>query len=83
MGSYSLQHLTSESPTLRIVVMATTPTTGDRVRLIYTNDQYTMLRSGDEGTVGLIDDMGTIHVSWDNGSRLGLIPGVDIFVVLN
>ena len=31
------------------------------------------------GTVKNIDDMGTIHVSWDTGSSLGLIYGVDKF----
>ncbi|NBT30058.1 MAG: DUF4314 domain-containing protein [Gammaproteobacteria bacterium] len=50
---------------------------GDRVRLIRCNDQYSNLPSGTTGTVDFIDGMGTIHVKWDNGSRLGLIPGED------
>ncbi|MCD4556986.1 DUF4314 domain-containing protein [Schaalia sp. lx-100] len=25
----------------------------------------------------MVDSLGTIHVTWDNGSCLGLIPGVD------
>lgn len=32
-----------------------------------------------EGTVKNVDDIGTIHVAWENGSTLGLIPGHDIF----
>lgn len=24
-----------------------------------------------------VDDVGTVHVAWDNGSTLGLIPGID------
>ena len=47
---------------------------GRRVRLVRTTDSYTALVPGDEGTVDLVDDMGTVHVLWDNGSSLGLIP---------
>lgn len=50
---------------------------GDRVNLVYTSDPYTRLKPGDEGTVAFVDDAGTVHVNWDNGSRLGLIPGED------
>ena len=32
---------------------------------------------GGKGTVHCVDDMGTIHVQWDCGSSLGLIPGED------
>jgi Domain of unknown function (DUF4314) len=34
---------------------------------------YSRLPIGAEGTVVSIDDLGTIHVDWDNGSRLGMI----------
>ena len=34
---------------------------------------------GTRGTVRIVDDMGTVHVDWDNGRRLGLIPGEDVF----
>ena len=50
---------------------------GDRVRLIYTTDEYTRLETGSEGTVSFVDSLGTVHVDWDNGSKLGLIPGMD------
>jgi hypothetical protein len=50
---------------------------GDRVRLIRCNDPYTRLAPGDLGTVTLVDDLGTVHVDWDSGSRLGLVPGED------
>lgn len=33
---------------------------------------------GTLGTVKSIDDIGTVHVSWDTGSSLGVISGVDI-----
>lgn len=31
------------------------------------------------GTVQYVDDAGQIHVQWENGSTLALIPGVDQF----
>lgn len=55
---------------------------GTRVRLIHTTDIYTQLPRGSEGAVILTDDMGTIHVKWDNGSSLGLIAGEDDWEVL-
>lgn len=62
--------------------MKPTPTPGTRIRLISTSDPYTTLTSGDEGTVKLIDDAGTIHVAWDASSRLGLIPREDTYQIL-
>ena len=50
---------------------------GKRIELIYTSDPYTNLKPGHRGTVDFVDDMGTIHVNWDNGSTLGLVPGED------
>ena len=29
------------------------------------------------------DDAGTIFVNWDNGSKLGLIPGVDQWKIIH
>lgn len=55
---------------------------GQRVRLIHTSDPYTRLRSGTEGTVVLVDDMGTVHVKWDDGSSLGLVPREDAWEVV-
>lgn len=50
---------------------------GKRVELIYTSDEYTDLSPGTQGTVVFIDSLGTVMVNWDNGSKLGLIPGED------
>ena len=35
------------------------------------------IEEGSVGTVTLIDGIGQIHVSWDNGRSLALVPGVD------
>ena len=50
---------------------------GMRVRLINMIDDPNPIPNGTEGTISLVDDAGVIHVNWDNGRRLGLIPGVD------
>jgi hypothetical protein len=52
---------------------------GTRLELVYTDDIYTKLKPGARGAVDFIDDAGTIFMDWDNGSHLGLIPGIDSF----
>lgn len=39
--------------------------------------------AGTKGTVIFVGATGTIHVKWDNGSTLGIIPKVDSFKVIN
>ena len=50
---------------------------GTRVMLIRMNDPHTKLRRGDRGTVVCVDDIGSIHVGWDQGSTLAVIFGED------
>ncbi len=50
---------------------------GTRVRLVKMDDSWSKLKPGDEGTVTAVDDIGTIHVSWDCGSSLGVVYGED------
>jgi hypothetical protein len=45
---------------------------GARVKLLHCNDQHTKLEPGLLGTISFVDDLGTVHVRWDNGSLLGL-----------
>ena len=56
---------------------------GKRIRLVRCNDPYTRLQPGTLGTVVLVDSVGTVHVSWDDGSSLGLCPddGDDFAIV--
>lgn len=58
-----------------MIITANKP--GDRVELIKCKDEYTHIPPGEKGTVDLIDSAGTVHVTWDNGYHLGLVPGVD------
>lgn len=51
---------------------------GCRVELTQMSDPYrTDLVPGCKGTVRCVDDTGTIHVSWDIGSSLGVVFGED------
>lgn len=37
---------------------------------------------GTKGVVEFIDDIGTIHVEWENGSSLGVVYGEDLCKVI-
>ncbi|MDE6476039.1 MAG: DUF4314 domain-containing protein [Erysipelotrichaceae bacterium] len=52
---------------------------GSRIKCIKMNDPYHPILTGMKGTVDYIDDIGTIHMHWDNGQSLGLIPEEDLF----
>lgn len=54
---------------------------GCRIRLLGDSETEAGLRAGMEGDVMMVDSLGTIHVDWDNGSCLGLIPGVDRYQI--
>ena len=50
---------------------------GTRVELIEMHDPYRDMPPGLRGTVVAVDDIGTAHIVWDNGSSLGAAYGVD------
>ena len=55
---------------------------GTKIQLIsMRNEKYPIL-PGTIGEVTHIDDMGSIHMKWQNGSSLALIPEVDSFNVV-
>lgn len=56
---------------------------GAVVRLVSTADPHTRLLPGATGTVENVDDAGTVHVRWDDGSTLGLIPGEDVWEMVH
>lgn len=56
---------------------------GDRIQLKFTDDQYTTLKPGAKGTVNFVDDYGTVHINWDEGSQLGLVPHYDEWFVIS
>lgn len=56
---------------------------GKRIRLTQMLDDPRPLVSGSMGTIRHIDSLGTIHVNWDNGRQLGVIPDVDSYEILD
>lgn len=54
---------------------------GMRVEMVAMDDPQPIER-GTRGTIEFVDDMGTIHVKWDNGRTLALIPEVDEFKII-
>lgn len=55
---------------------------GTRIRLNSMEDPYAPVAPGTEGEVDHIDDAGQLHMKWENGRTLALIPGEDSFTVL-
>ena len=49
---------------------------GTRIELIHMDDKWAVAK-GTRGTVTQVDDAGTIHMKWDNGRTLGLVPQAD------
>ena len=51
---------------------------GTKIKLIAMDDTQAQ-PPGTIGTVVCVDDAGSIHVRWETGSGLAVIPGVDSF----
>ena len=51
---------------------------GSRICLEHMEGEQGM-PDGLKGNVDFVDDAGQIHVSWENGRSLALLPGVDSF----
>lgn len=50
---------------------------GTRVKLVKMKDAQAPDK-GTLGTVRFVDDIGTVHIEWDDGSSLGAVMDVDI-----
>ena len=55
---------------------------GTKIQLISMRDEKYPVLPGTMGEVTHIDDMGSIHMKWENGSSLAIIPEVDSFKVV-
>lgn len=55
---------------------------GTKLELIKMYDYINSVKTGTTGVVTNVDDTGTIHVVWDNGSTLGLVVGIDEFKIV-
>ena len=52
---------------------------GTRLMLLNMEDPWSPVPSGTRGTVDVVDDIGQIHMKWDNGRTIALVPGEDSF----
>lgn len=52
---------------------------GTRVLLIHMDDPYAPVPAGTRGTVDFVDDIGQLHMTWDNGRTLAIAPEADQF----
>lgn len=52
---------------------------GTRIMLLNMDDPYAPIPSGTKGTVVHVDDAAQIHMRWDNGRTLALVPDEDSF----
>ena len=55
---------------------------GTRIRLKEMSDPYHPVPPGTMGTVQFVDDIGSVHMQWDTGSALALVPGEDSFSIV-
>ncbi len=49
---------------------------GDRIELIHMSDSHAV-PAGTKGTIDHIDDIGQLHMKWDNGRALAVDLDVD------
>ncbi len=55
---------------------------GTTIELLSMGSDPRPIESGTRGRVVFVDDIGTLHCDFDNGRRLGVIPGEDSFRTL-
>ena len=55
---------------------------GTKIQLISMRDETYPILPGTVGEVTHSDDAGSVHMKWENGSSLALIPEVDSFRVV-
>ena len=65
-----------------IAMLKNTYSKGTRIKLIQMANDPCPTKPGTLGTVNHVDDAGVIHMFWDTGSTLGLVPSCDVFEVV-
>lgn len=56
-------------------------TKGTKIELVKMHDFQAPMK-GTRGIVEYVDDIGNIHMKWENGSSLSLIEGIDLFKIV-
>lgn len=55
---------------------------GTKIKCIKLEDSFNPIPSGTVGSVEYVDDANQIHMNWENGSSLALIPELDEFEII-
>ena len=55
---------------------------GTRIMLLHMSDNLNPVPPNTKGTVDHVDDIGTLHCTFDNGRGFGVVPGEDSFRTL-
>lgn len=50
-----------------------------RIMLLRMGNDPNPIEENTRGTVNFVDDIGTLHCTFDNGRTLGIVPGEDFF----
>ena len=61
----------------RVEVLRKQYPSGCTVELVHMDDKFAP-PEGTKGKVIHVDDIGGIHIVWETGSTLGVVPGVDM-----
>lgn len=61
----------------RLEVLRSQYPAGCSVELVHMEDTQAPPK-GTRGKVLHVDDIGTIHIAWETGSTLGIVPGIDM-----
>lgn len=56
---------------------------GTKIKVLKTMDDIHPIEAGTTGEVDYVDDIGSIHMIWENGSTLALVEEVDTFEVVS
>ena len=55
---------------------------GERIEMIKMEDDPAPIEPGTKGVVDHIDGIGQIHIHWDNGRMLAIVPEIDKFKLI-
>lgn len=55
---------------------------GTIIKLVQMYDDPQPIEPNSIGVVDYVDDAGQIHMKWENGRTLALIPSVDKFIII-
>jgi len=61
----------------RVEVLRKQYPSGCTVEMVHMDDEFAP-HKGTKGKVIHVDDIGSIHIAWETGSTLGVVPGVDM-----